>query len=120
MNNKELIFVYNADSGSWNGYLDMMHKVFSPKTYACNLCSITHGTFSMKQEWATFIDQLPVSVLFLHRDEWEAVSTRKDELPAIFLKEGGTIRLWLPADSMNKMDLKSLKQHLSERMHELR
>jgi len=29
---KQLVFVYNADSGMFNTLTDIAHKVFSPKT----------------------------------------------------------------------------------------
>lgn len=119
MSNKELIFVYNADSGKWNGYLDMMHKVFSPKTYPCQLCAITYGTFSMKKEWGEFVDQLPLPVRFLHRDEWEKEFARQDELPAVFLKHGEDITVWIDAESMNKMSLDKLRSYITLRINEL-
>jgi len=68
---KNLIFVYNADSGLFNALTDIAHKMLSPKTYACHLCSITHGLLSEHDEWKQFIQDLPISVDFLHRDEFE-------------------------------------------------
>ena len=35
-----LVFVYNADSGVFNALADAAHKIFSPRTYACNLCAL--------------------------------------------------------------------------------
>jgi len=119
MNNEELIFVYNADSGKWNGYLDIMHKVFSPKTYSCNLCAITYGAFSMKKEWGEFVSQLPVYVRFLHRDEWEKEFDRQDELPAVFFKQENEVTTWVNAESMNKMTLDKLQRYIILNMAEL-
>ncbi len=65
-----LMFVYNADSGMFNTLSDMAHKVFSPRTYSCNLCALTHSTFSMRDEWKEFIESLGVELEFLHRDEF--------------------------------------------------
>jgi hypothetical protein len=45
MKTKSLLFVYNADSGVFNLVTDIAHKIFSPQTYACQLCCITHGNF---------------------------------------------------------------------------
>ena len=39
----ELIFIYNAKSGIGNAFIDWAHKIISPKTYDCNLCSITYN-----------------------------------------------------------------------------
>ncbi|NJM95354.1 MAG: GTPase, partial [Acaryochloridaceae cyanobacterium CSU_5_19] len=41
-----LIFVYNANSGGINTALDIAHKLLSPSTYRCNLCRLTHDTFT--------------------------------------------------------------------------
>jgi len=36
-----LIFVYNANGGLVNSWLDTAHKIVSPSTYSCSLCAIT-------------------------------------------------------------------------------
>ncbi len=46
-----LLFVYNADSGFFNLAADIARKIFSPQTYDCNLCAITHDAFAMKNDW---------------------------------------------------------------------
>ncbi|MDQ3192983.1 MAG: hypothetical protein M3Q58_15460 [Bacteroidota bacterium] len=66
---KELIFIYNATSGTMNAVLDSLHKTFNPSTYPCELCALTFGTLSMKEEWKEFLDGLPVKKNFLHKDE---------------------------------------------------
>lgn len=109
----QLIFVYNANSGKWNGYLDMMHKVFSPKTYPCKLCDITYGVFSINQDWKNFIKKLPADTLFLHKDEWENQFGRKDLLPSVFLKNYESISTLVDSDSFSAMDLTKLINALS-------
>jgi hypothetical protein len=69
---KKLIFVYNADSGKWNAYLDMAHKIFSPSTYPCSLCDITYGVFKIRPEWDEFVQKSPIPFDFLHKDEFLA------------------------------------------------
>lgn len=88
-----LVFVYNADSGLVNTLLDIGHKIVSPQTYNCNLCALTHSTFSIRSEWKDFIEQLGVPVEFLHRDE---LSRQHDihgvALPAVFRKTDGRLQ----------------------------
>lgn len=72
LNRITLVFVYNADSGLFNLLTDIAHKAFSPKTYACNLCAITHSSFGMKNEWRQYLDNLNISFEFLHADELKA------------------------------------------------
>ena len=112
----KLLFVYNADTGLWNGALDVMHKVFSPKTYACKLCGITYGTLSVKKEWAEFIEKLPVKTEFLHRDEWLQKFKRTDHLPAVFIQNGEELASFIPAEEMNRMDLTDLKKTLLKKL----
>ncbi|MGM0477652.1 MAG: hypothetical protein ACQERC_00385 [Bacteroidota bacterium] len=114
--NKSLLFVYNADSGLWIGALDAMHKVFSPKTYACNLCGITYGTLAVKKDWTTFIKKLPLKTEFLHRDEFQTKFDRQDALPAVFVEEENLLHSLIPSSEMNQLNLESLKRLILARI----
>jgi hypothetical protein len=107
---QELIFVYNADSGIWNGTLDVMHKVFSPSTYSCHLCKITYGALSVKSKWANFIKSLPVTTSFYHRDEFISKYNNSAQLPAVFLEENGKLEVFIPSEQMVKLDLTELQK----------
>lgn len=113
---KELIFVYNADSGIWNGTLDVMHKVFSPSTYSCHLCKITYGALSVKSKWAKFIKELPVKASFYHRDEFAIKYGVKEDLPAVFVKNGGQLMLLITANEMRQLNLLDLQEAIALRM----
>ncbi len=82
-----LIFVYNADSGLFNTMADIGHKIFSPETYACSLCALTHGYFSERDSWRTFIEGLDTECRFMHRDEFhrQFPAHKGTELPAVFV-----------------------------------
>lgn len=67
----QILFVYNADSGRVNAWMDIGHKLISPQTYSCNLCSITHGVFSERGEWKKYRENSAIELAFLHRDEFE-------------------------------------------------
>ncbi len=103
MGKPTLIFVYNADSGFVNTLLDIGHKIVSPQTYACNLCAITHSTFSMRDEWKNFVAGLGVPIEFLHRDELEKQYGMRDMgLPAVFRKKNGTLQAWITREEINR------------------
>ncbi|RDY58880.1 GTPase [Flagellimonas nanhaiensis] len=68
---QRLVFVYNAESGIRNAILDSIHKAFSPSTYQCGLCSITHGLVGENQEWKKFREQGAYQMEFLHKDEFQ-------------------------------------------------
>ncbi len=109
----KIIFVYNADSGVFNLMSDIAHKIFSPQTYACNLCAITHSNFGMKKEWKAYLESLLNPLEFLHADEFkEKHQSETENLPAIFIEENGALRQIADADKINKsrsiQDLKDI------------
>ena len=97
-----LVFVYNADSGVFNVLTDAAHKIFSPRTYACNLCALTYGAVQMRGEWREFLDGLGLPLEFLHADELAARYDLTDvPLPAVFTKRGGGLSVLAGADAIN-------------------
>lgn len=113
-----LIFIYNADSGLFNTLGDIAHKLFSPATYNCNLCAITHHSLGMKAEWRGFLESLSVSLEFLHRDEFhQQYGFREAVLPAIFKAEAGTVVEWLSAAEINRFEkLAELKAAIANKL----
>ena len=65
------VFVYNAQSGRLHGLMDAAHKLLSPSTYACKLCALTYDVWSENETWKTFRESFPVSLEFLHIDEFK-------------------------------------------------
>lgn len=85
VNDAQLIFVYNADSGLFNAMADVGHKIFSPTTYPCQLCALTYGLLTERKQWRRFIESLPAACEFLHRDQVRQRYPELDEaLPAVF------------------------------------
>ena len=96
-----LVFVYNADSGLFNTVADIAHKALSPSTYACNLCALTHGTFTVRGEWLEFLRTLDADCEFLHRDEFHAAYGLRDiALPAILRHAPSGPELWIDAAAL--------------------
>ncbi len=110
--------IYNADGGLVNGALDLLHKTFSPSTYACRLCEVTFGTFGMKRDWRATIEALPLPVTFLHRDEWQAAFPgNPTALPAILLEQAGALSVLVSAeDFAGVRSLDALKALLETRL----
>lgn len=113
--------IYNADGGLVNGALDLLHKTFSPATYACRLCEVTYGPLGMKRDWRATVEALSLPVTFLHRDEW--LAERPDSaipLPAILLDQAGTLSVLVSADDFAGIrSLDALKLLLSARLSAL-
>ncbi|HYY97151.1 MAG TPA: hypothetical protein VE642_01090 [Pyrinomonadaceae bacterium] len=97
-----LVFVYNAESGVFNALADAAHKIFSPRTYACNLCALTHTALGMRGEWRRFLEGLGVPLEFLHADELRArYGVEGAPLPAVFERDGVGLRVLAGADAIN-------------------
>lgn len=109
-----LLFVYNADSGFFNLAADIARKIFSPQTYDCNLCAITHDAFAMKNEWRQYLDALDEPPEFLHADEFRTryPSENARQLPAVFKRENDKLELLISPDEINScrtaLDLKQI------------
>jgi hypothetical protein len=115
--NAALVFVYNAESGLFNLAADMAHKAFSPQTYQCHLCALTHSTFGMRKGWKQFLETLKRPLEFLHADELrQRYSISGVPLPAVFRKDGDRLELLLDADSINRCQtLEDLQQLISDK-----
>jgi hypothetical protein len=113
-----LIFVYNADSGLFNTLTDIAHKLFSPQTYKCNLCALTHTPFGMKTEWRAFLSEIPEPLGFLHADEFKQLhGARNEALPAIFQEHDQRVEVWMSANEINTCrTLKELKDRIRTRL----
>lgn len=98
-----LLFVYNADRGLFNMLTDVAHKIFSPSTYACNLCALTHSPFGMRAAWKSFLAELNMPLAFIHRDEFHRQFGMNDlPLPAILRRsDDGPVELWIDAAQIN-------------------
>ena len=118
--NTTLVFVYNAESGLFNAVTDMAHKVFSPRTYPCNLCALTYSTFRMRANWKRFLETLDRPLEFLHADELNSrYAVSNVPLPAVFKKEGERLELLLGADEINACaTLEDLKRLIEGRLRE--
>ncbi len=109
----QLLFVYNADSGAFNTLADIGHKIFSPDTYNCALCAITHGIFREKEQWRSFVASLPLECMFLHRDEFiRQYPEFQGPFPCVFLRTKEGLVPCLTADILtscqNMQDLQKL------------
>lgn len=111
---EQLIFVYNADSGLFNTLSDIAHKLISPGTYRCDLCSLTHTPFAMRKQWRRFLDTLPTEPLFLHRDEFRGrYPELRVRLPAVLVRlDGGEVSVCLGAEELARCPSVSALQTL--------
>lgn len=117
-----LIFVYNADSGLFNTITDIAHKVISPGTYSCRLCSLTHSYFSVKKDWTGFLAGLEAELEFLHRDELNDKYGITDiDLPVILIKRDKQLDTWISSGEINSCPtMDALKVLIRDRLQQTR
>ena len=91
---KQLICVYNADTGLIEALKHAVHKQLRPETYPCSLCALTYGAVSMRSDWKAFWNALEPQVLFYHRDDFTEVfpkfgtgGAQEVALPVIMIDE---------------------------------
>lgn len=97
-----LIFVFSADSGSFNAFLDSAKKVLRIK--GCTLCAITHGLAGEKSEWKDCREELGVHIDYIHRDELsgELAKVVGERLPCVVAEADGELLMLLPPDVLDR------------------
>ena len=90
-----------------NAVMDTMHKVLSPATYDCNLCSITFGLFSENVDWKEFRTNAGVDMEFLHRDEFEQEYAskfgHKFSYPIVLAANSGEFEILINTEEINEL-----------------
>ena len=116
---KELIFIYNAKSGFINELVDFAHKIISPETYDCNLCAITYGSFRMEKRWTDYIQSLPINSVFTYQDKLYDNKLKNVKLPSIFLRNGTELKELISSVEINKLnELQQLIKILDKKLEE--
>ena len=113
----KLIFVYNAKSDRVSKMLDFAHKIVSPKTYACDLCSLTHGNFKEKDEWSAFMDKIDTEIDFHHIEDFEQKYHIKGDYPIIYVYRQSKLSVML--DKAQISQFKSVNELIFELENQL-
>ena len=103
----KLTFIYNANSGKINTWMDIGHKLISPDTYSCNLCSLTHGVFTEREEWKRYRESSDIELVFLHKNEFEKLYQGDSHFSyPIILKqdEDGGYQVFLSTEEINALN----------------
>jgi hypothetical protein len=100
---RKLIFVYNADSGTLSAALDIAHKLISPATYNCQLCALTHGVLSEREEWQAYRRQSADELIFFHKDEFEKRYPDRFTYPIVLKESGDGLRVHIGSEEINRL-----------------
>ena len=118
----EVCFIYNARKGWFYGVSDVLHKWWSPETYACDLCRLTHGVTRMRKELRSFLTRTGYRVIFFHLndlpDSLAGSLNVAGGAPAVLLRFNGEWKtLIAPAELKEQKGVHELLQLLQERMN---
>lgn len=114
-NMRELIIVYKAKSGTLNKSLDYLHKMFSPETYSCDLCRITHGNFGAKKEWTQLLNKLNMKVAYFYCDNLPK-EIAEMECPSILVRENAQLDSLISAVELKEISLEKLILKLEQKL----
>jgi len=124
MSNSEtsLVFVYNADSGTFNSLKDILTRIVTPSRYSCRLCGLTYGALGMKANWRKFLDSLGFSVKFYHRDEFVNIYKLENfEFPAVYMSKNNQVTLLISQMEINNTkSLDDLMNLISTKVNEIK
>lgn len=105
---EKLLFIYNAGSGTVNSSLDVLHKVFSPSTYTCNLCRITHGILKENETWKAFRKSGKDPMEFLHIDEFQkqykSKFGHKFTFPIVLAATANGLEVFISSEEINAIE----------------
>ena len=108
MENKELIFIYNANSDFWSQAKDLVAKITKGKTQ-CSLCNATWALFNKKKTWLNKEKQIKIPYQYIHKDQLEgSIKNYLDQsninLPSVLLKEGSNYRELVNSGQLDECD----------------
>lgn len=103
-----LIFIYNANSGLGNMLLDGAHKILSPGTYDCSLCSLTFGALTEKEAWKKFRTESDIQMDFLHKDEFAKAYRSKFghrfTFPIVLTESENGLEVLIKTEELNSLE----------------
>ena len=102
-----LIFVYNASHTKGSFLVAAAHKIFSPTTYQCTLCSLTHGVLFENRSWRAFKKSTDLDLVFLHKNQflkqYKSKWLPKYNFPVILSQDKDALELFLSSTDIAKM-----------------
>jgi hypothetical protein len=98
-----LIFVFNCDRGNLSAIRDYSQKLKDDKAPECSLFALISSPVGIKKGWKRYIQELGVPARFFHHDEYEEeFGALLTPLPAVFLHDQKTKRLFISADELGR------------------
>ncbi len=100
---RQLIFVYNANTDPISAIVDYAHKVFKPSTYKCELCALTHHNLGERSAWKDFKNRSSADMEFMYIRGFEAKFNLQYNYPVILEKAGDGFLQIMGKQELNKI-----------------
>jgi len=115
--NRQLIFVYNANTDPVSAIVDYAHKVFKPSTYKCELCALTHHNLGERTAWKKFKERSKAEMEFMYIRGFEKQFNLRYDYPVILERSSDDFQVLLDKKELQKV--KSVEE-LIERLEKER
>lgn len=80
----------------------------SPQTYDCDLCSLTFGAFTEKEEWTRFRESINIPLEFLHKNEflktYKSKWLPKYDFPIVLAEKKGELQIAISAQRFENIE----------------
>ncbi len=108
----ELQFIYNTKNGWANSIIDLVQKNISPETYQCNLCKITHGTFTENKKFKEF--KKKYNITLWHIGDYELKYNKELTYPLIIFRDVSGSELYrIESHTINEIkNVTELEKHI--------
>lgn len=81
-----------------------MHKAFSPSTYSCSLCKLSHTNFKEKEEWKSELQKIDSDIEFLYKNAFlEQFKIDNIAFPIVAKQKGNNFEILLSNTEINKV-----------------
>ena len=101
---RQLFFVYNANTDPISAVVDYAHKVFKPSTYKCELCALTHHNLGVRTAWKNFKKQSKVEMEFMYIRGFETQFNLRYDYPVILERKDDKFLLLIGKKELQEME----------------
>lgn len=108
MEEKQLIFIYNANSDVYSSIKDSIAKVRNGRS-ECSLCTATWNAFNVKPSWRDREKKIKIPFVYYHRDDMpkevsEFVSEDNIVLPTVLIRENDTLKVLVSNEHLDRCE----------------
>ena len=96
-----IFFVYNAKNDFPSIVGDFFHKSLAPKTYPCQLCKLTYGTFSKKKQWEEYLSSLKYNYQFVYKNDIKKLTYIDNQYPVILFGQENKWDILVSKEELN-------------------